>query len=128
MRPDGMTWTTPVDPDRRWRDPERDTQQAPPGGASQDATADDEPTPGFVMAVECDHGEMPGMPCPPCDRQRGAAAMDDLPGPWSAIFQARFPGTCTGCEFDIQIGQHICGRDTNDGREHRHAGACLEED
>ena len=79
-----------------------------------------------MTVEECEHGELPGFPCPPCDRQR-IPQRDDAHGEWSRPFRAVYDGACSGCGFGIAVGAAICGRDTDQGKEYRHAGACCEE-
>jgi hypothetical protein len=85
------------------------------------------------LVGECEHHELIGMPCPPCDKARGRvfAPLDcaDEPGEWSLPFHAGQHGWCRGCQLDVNQGELICGRDRVDGfgREYRHAGLCLKD-
>lgn len=66
------------------------------------------------MASECDHGAVPGA-CHLCrgDRPEPAAG-------WSRPFAAKWPGTCSGCGFDVVEGQVVQWR--LDTLQVRHVG------
>jgi hypothetical protein len=73
---------------------------------------------------ECDHGELIGMPCPPCDNARGQrlpTLANDVQ-PWSEPFRAAYGGLCGGCGFALLPGDLIRSRylPDEDRREYRH--------